>query len=185
MERFVRARTPVIGATVMLALTGCTGTPTPSPNPVQQSPSPPASPTPSPSPTPTLTRDQQAAADVAVLFFRVQNQIASNADVPVSALNEVASGDLLAGSLVHFEEFRVDGRRQVGEAFPDVRAVAGDKSVFTIDICLDLTKVDIVDASGQSLVPEDNPPTVLHRVTVTEVGGRKLATADDALQVGC
>ena len=82
----LRSWAPLIVVAALAA--GCTPGVAPSPAPTA-TPTPPATVT--PSQTQSLDQTQRQAADVVTRFYDVSDQVASNADVPLNALNEVAA----------------------------------------------------------------------------------------------
>ena len=69
---------------------------------------------------------------------------------------------------------------------------AGKVPTVVIDVCWDVTKVDVLDKSGKSIVSPDRPDTGWTRYTVANyeyaadpTGGWRVATGQDLKQTPC
>lgn len=167
-------------AAFMLALSaGCATTPS-----VPDSPTSPSMIPATPSPTPTLSSDEKAAGEVVIAFYRALNRVASDPNVPLDTLYNVAGGELVAERLKIYQQSRAAKRRQLGEAVPKIREVSGT-SPFTVVACVDTTGLDVVDEHGNSVVPTGNPTLVLHRFTIDRVGDLLVAVKDEVVSTPC
>lgn len=196
-----------ISATVALLLVagaGCAGDDSdpPSAKPAQSSSSPLRSAS-SSAPTSDSEAAATAASSIVREYFVVVDQLRQRPQKPLRALASVATSSQLAAQrrLVRGERSR--GLRQVGETNLQqlkVQAVnldnsdpaAGKVPTVTVDVCWDVSRVDIVDASGKSVVSPDRPPTGWTRYTVANYhwsnnpsNGWRIATGQDLKQTPC
>lgn len=112
----------------------------------------------------------KAASDVLREFYAVRNRIRQDPEEPLSLLDSVAISTELAAQQNLFRTERKYGLRQIGEtkiADLEVQSVnldnsdpqAGKVPTVEIDLCFDVSDVDIVDASGTSVASPDRPDT--------------------------
>ena len=165
------ARAIAAAALLLVAMTSCAND--------GQDPAANASPTPSSStPTPTATAtppsDTELASEAASAtlrkYYDVRNQLRQNPSRPLSLLDQVAISTELAAQRNLFEKERKQGLRQVGAtkvAELEVQSVnldnsdpkAGKVPTVQIDLCFDVSKVDVVDADEKSVISLDRPDT--------------------------
>lgn len=169
-------------AAAVLTLAGCItpSVPTPTPTPVVTSPA-----TPTPSPTPSLSAAQQDAARAVLRFYEVVDQIATNDEVDLNSVYDVAGGEAAQTWLRDLQAMKVARLTQVGFAIPDIREVGGESEPFTVVTCVDTSQADIVDEQGQSVVGEGNPTRILYHYTVESVGSTLKVTSGEAVSTGC
>ena len=165
------ARAIAAAALLLVAMTSCAND--------GQDPAANASPTPSSStPTPTATAtppsDTELASEAASAtlrkYYDVRNQLRQNPRRPLSLLGQVAISTELAAQKNLFKKERKQGLHQVGAtkvAELEVQSVnldnsdpkAGKVPTVQIDLCFDVSKVDVVDADGKSVIRPDRPDT--------------------------
>jgi hypothetical protein len=165
------ARAIAAAALLLVAMTSCAND--------GQDPAANASPTPSSStPTPTATatpprtpvRCQTAASATLRKYYDVRNQLRQNPSRPLSLLDQVAISTELAAQKNLFKKERKQGLHQVGAtkvAELEVQSVnldnsdpkAGKVPTVQIDLCFDVSKVDVVDADEKSVISLDRPDT--------------------------
>lgn len=165
------ARAIAAAALLLVAMTSCAND--------GQDPAANASPTPSSStPTPTATAtppsDTELASEAASAtlrkYYDVRNQLRQNPSRPLSLLDQVAISTELAAQKNLFKKERKQGLHQVGAtkvAELEVQSVnldnsdpkAGKVPTVQIDLCFDVSKVDVVDADGKSVIRPDRPDT--------------------------
>jgi hypothetical protein len=217
MHRGGRASALTAATILVLAVaSGCSGSPEPAASPtstvtVSASPSSTPSLTPSPSPTssPSLspTSDtERAATDAEELireYYQVIDQLGLDPSVPLTALEEVAISKDLSVRQRQFERERRDGWTQTGDTKIvelKVQSVNLDNSdpstgrvpAVQVDVCVDVTDVDVRDASGSSVVTADRPDTNWTRHTVSNYswdtdpeGAWRVSTSVDLEQPPC
>lgn len=166
-------------AVVALTLVGCSGAPASTPSPTM------ASPSVTPSPTPTLSEGQREAAAAVVEYYRVLNAIGSDYDVDLNDVRNVAAGDLADQLSLDFLHMRGAERVQTGDYVIEVISVTGDELPFTVIGCLDTSAVDVIDADGNSVLAPNMPTRFLDEMTVDDVAGRVLVTADETVDESC
>jgi hypothetical protein len=165
------ARAIAAAALLLVAMTSCAND--------GQDPAANASPTPSSStPTPTATATQpsdtelasEAASATLRKYYDVRNQLRQNPSRPLSLLDQVAISTELAAQKNLFKKERKQGLHQVGAtkvAELEVQSVnldnsdpkAGKVPTVQIDLCFDVSKVDVVDADEKSVISLDRPDT--------------------------
>lgn len=165
------ARAIAAAALLLVAMTSCAND--------GQDPAANASPTPSSStPTHTATAtppsDTELASEAASAtlrkYYDVRNQLRQNPGRPLSLLDQVAISTELAAQRNLFKKERKQGLRQVGAtkvAELEVQSVnldnsdpkAGKVPTVQIDLCFDVSEVDVVDADGKSVISPDRPDT--------------------------
>lgn len=152
----------------LLLLGACTPEPTETPTPIVSTPAvtptitPSSSPSPSasPSPTSTLSPEQEAAQAVVVEYFRVLNELRSNPDADFQPMADVTTGTFTSGVSQLINGYRTSGAVQVGEntyTYKGVGPVVEKGGVRSIEVrvCGDASQSDMVDASGESVLPAD------------------------------
>lgn len=165
------ARAIAAAALLLVAMTSCAND--------GQDPAANASPTPSSStPTPTATATPpsdtelafEAASATLRKYYDVRNQLRQNPSRPLSLLDQVAISTELAAQKNLFKKERKQGLHQVGAtkvAELEVQSVnldnsdpkAGKVPTVQIDLCFDVSKVDVVDADEKSVISLDRPDT--------------------------
>lgn len=165
------ARAIAAAALLLVAMTSCAND--------GQDPAANASPTTSSStPTPTATAtppsDTELASEAASAtlrkYYDVRNQLRQNPRRPLSLLDQVAISTELAAQKNLFNKERKQGLHQVGAtkvAEIEVQSVnldnsdpkAGKVPTVQIDLCFDVSEVDVVDADGKSVISPDRPDT--------------------------
>lgn len=158
-------------AALVAVLSACTGTPedpptSASPTATQSHAEPTTSP--SSSPSSTLTSSEAAAVNAENLvreYYRVIDGLGSDPATPLSELESVATSVALASRQAQFERERSEGWRQTGStqvAEVIVQSVNLDNSAgrvpsVEVDVCWDVTNVDVVDETGTSVVSPGRP----------------------------
>lgn len=203
--RSVGGRISVVWLCVLLA--GCSGgsgeEPTLTPSPTVSLSSPPTT---SGSPTPTLSPRDQAAADAEATvrhYNDIVNRLGQDPASPLSLLNGVTTSIELQTTKKNFRERRAKDWLQKGDVVirtVDVQDVrlhnasprAGIVPTVVLDVCYDVTEVDVVDSNGKSVVTPDRPDQVTTRLLVSnytyakdERGGWRVASGRDIGEGPC
>ncbi|MGO1316268.1 MAG: hypothetical protein ACTMIR_04420 [Cellulomonadaceae bacterium] len=183
----------------MLAVAAaCSGTPDDSPTATPTS----TSPTSSQTATPTSDTETAAANAEALVreYYRVIDELGADPSKPLAELDAVASGDEVEIWRDEFERERHDGWRQVGAtriAKLTVQSVNLDNSAsrvptVQVDVCFDVSDVDVVDGSGTSVITAERPDTGWVRHTVSNSSwdtdpesGWRVSTSVDLEQPSC
>lgn len=177
----MRTTRPVLTAALLLALAaGCTAgtgsaSPTPTPSPASTSPSVSASPSPAPTDAETLARID--AEELVHEYYAVVDQIGADQDVPLSRLKRVTASVELQVRQADLEQWRKDGWRKTGSTRISDLAVqsvtlensdpaAGLVPTVQIDVCYDVSAVDILDSDGASVVSPDRDDRAWERLQV-------------------
>ena len=174
--------------------------PTANPSPT---PSSPASTTATPTP-PTDTELASEAASAALRkYYAVRNKLRQDPDMPLRRLGSVAVSSELAAQQNLVKNEREAGYRQVGKtkvAQLAVQSVNLDNSDPTggkvptvqIDVCADVSDVDFVDVSGESVISSERPDSGWIRFLVSNYewdanpdGGWRVASSQDLEREPC
>lgn len=155
---------------VAIAMGGCANDGSdPSPDP-SSSPNSSAPTTSTPTPPSDTEVASEAASAVLRNYYDVRNQLRQDPSKPLRLLDEVAISTELSAQRNLFNQERKQGLRQVGDtkvAVLEVQSVnldnsdpkAGRVPTVQIDLCFDVSDVDIVDADGESIIAPDRPDT--------------------------
>lgn len=162
----------VLAMAALLTSAGCSrdsngSTPTPS----TPSPTISATPTPSASPSPTpRSISEQAAVDTVIHYLEVLDRLAADPEADLAELNTVATGNALAQWQHNIMRYRVDGWRKTGTQTPSfVGSTPGSSaSEWFIDMCIDISEVDLLDVDGTSVRNPDSPDKVLTEFQVVQ-----------------
>ena len=139
-------------------------------------------PAPTPSATPVFASDEEAlaAAEVAyAAYLAVSDAIFAEGGADPERLSGVASGDFLEASIAGFQKVQTNGWRSVGTSTADsyeLQKFDPDGSV-TVYLCTDVSGVDVVDSSGQSVVSPNRPARTYFEVNFDYVGGPTMLVA--------
>ena len=166
--------TMVVLVACAVALAGCNAEDTPpsaSPTSSGQSSLPGTAGTSStPTPTKSLTpaeQDLRSAEQAITEYWRVIDGAASNPSQNLNVLATVARSQALAQWQTTLATDRAQGLTQKGlSTVGDATAATKDGKTFTVSACLDVSAVDVVDASGKSVVRPDRPTKQSYTYTV-------------------
>lgn len=146
-------------ALVVVALGACSNDgndPEASPSASQSTSSSPAPTTPTPPSESEIA--SEAASDVVRAYFATVDQVRQDAKRPETDLEAVASSTQLTAQKRLLKNQRESGRRQVGDTKVieiSVESVSrDDPATAYVDVCWDVSGVDILDADGKSVVTD-------------------------------
>lgn len=177
-------RTGAVLGVLAVVLTGACSGPQPVPDPVpsgtRTSPPPrtggPQTSTPTPSapstagPSPSTSWSPDADDDAAEgarmqvgRYFHVLDVLLQRPDLPLEELLEHATGEALRADARRIEGYRSKGHVQEGATVLErvsTGVPVGDRSerAISVQVCVDVSGVDVVDAEGESVVGEGEPP---------------------------
>ena len=190
------------GTLLLVAVSACGG------NSEDPPPSPPASSstsTPTTSASPTSPSDTATADATAAMrdYFSVVDQVGQDPVSDLKRLKTVATSTQLSAVQTLLRRQHDQGQRQVGTTAINKLTVqsvnldnsdpsAGKVPTVVIDVCWDVSKVDVLDKSGKSIVTPNRPDTGWTRYTVANykyaadpTGGWRVATGQDLKQTPC
>ena len=192
------------GITLLAAVTACgadgSDPPSAPESSAASSPSDPATSTAPNSPTEAARSD---ATSVVRSYFTVVDHLRSRPAADLMKLKSVATSAQLTAIQTLIGRQRDQGQRQTGKTGISELTVqtvnldnsdpdAGRVPTVIIDVCWDVTKVDVLDESGKSIVSPDRPETGWTRYTVANykyaadpAGGWRVATGQDLRQTPC
>ena len=143
---------------VTLMLAGC----------VPSAPS--ASPTPEPSTTPVFASEEEALAaaeEAYAVYVALADQIFKEGGADPERLSEVATGTFLEATVEGFRQSQIEGLQSTGgtvfrnATLQMYSPESAPLEVVSIYVCEDISAVDVVDASGRSVVSPDRPDTTV------------------------
>ena len=188
---------------VAIAVGGCASDgndPAASPSPSLSSPAPTTATTTPPSDSEVAS---EAASAVLRKFYEVRNELRQDPSQPVTLLDDVAISTQLAAQQQLFKKERKQGLHQTGEtkiAELEVQSVnldnsdpkAGKVPTVQIDVCLDVSGVDVIDKDGKSVISPDRPDTGWIQYLVSNYqwdtdpdGGWRVASGQDIERTPC
>lgn len=116
----------------------------------------PEAPPPTTGPIQTEKTEVERASKTADVVVKSMNQIAKRGDGKAAGIDRLATGFVLGELQAQAQEQKDLGLRQIGEArVTSVKATAvklkSPKPSMTLTVCIDVSKVDVVNTAGQSL----------------------------------
>ena len=192
-------------ATAVLLLVAGTSCADDDGDPTDPRSNPPASSPSSSSPTPTSPSESATAAATATVndYYAIRNQLRRDPTQPLSRLKSVAISTELTTQQTLFKRERKQGLHQTGETKVvelEVQSVnldnsdpqAGKVPTVQIDVCFDVSGVDVLDADGKSVVTPDRPDTGWIRYSVANYewdsdpdGAWRVASSQDVERTPC
>ncbi len=200
------------GTLLLAAVSACGASDTDPPPDSESSSSSPATPTPSATPTaPTASATPTSPSDAATAdatsavrnYFAVVDDLRSDPATGLKQLKAVATSVQLNAVETLIRRQRGEGQRQTGTtAISELKVQsanldnsdpdAGKVPTVVIDVCWDVSKVDVLDKSGKSIVSANRPDTGWTRYTVANyeyraepTGGWRVATGQDLEKTPC
>jgi hypothetical protein len=204
-----RARGATAVATAALLLVVMTSCADDGNDPAASGSSPPSSPAPTTATTATTTPPSEseiaseAASALLRQFYTVRNQLRQDPTQSLDLLERVAISTELAAQQNLFKNERKQGLHQTGEtkiAKLQVQSVnldnsdpkAGKVPAIQIDVCFDVSGVDLLDENGKSVVSQDRPDTGWIRYSVANYewdsdpdGAWRVASSQDIERTPC
>ncbi|MFL6108053.1 MAG: hypothetical protein ACJ72L_13915 [Marmoricola sp.] len=203
---YARGATRVATAALLLvAVTACADDgsgPQATPTPTSSSSSP-APVTTSPTPQSDSDIASEAASALVTKYYATVDRLGQRPSESLDALSTVATGVQLTAQQTALKSQRRADQKQVGDtkiARLDVQSVnldntdpdAGKVPTVQIDVCWDVSGVDVVDATGKSIVSSSRPETGWTRLTVANyhyaanpTKGWRVATGQDLKKDPC
>jgi hypothetical protein len=190
-------------ALLLVAVTACVGGGKEPAARASHSPSSPAPNTATSTPPSETEIASTAASALVERYYAVRNELRQQPKQPLDRLKTVAISTELAAQEKLFKTERRQGLHQVGEtniAKLQVQAVnldnsdpkAGKVPTVQVDVCFDVSDVDIVDANGESVIDSDRPGTgwirylvANHKSDTNPDGGWRVASSQDIEQTPC
>lgn len=153
----------------------------------------------------TSPSDAATAAATALMetYYAVVDELGADPGSDLTRLESVATSTQLTAQRTFISRQHEQGRRQTGKTTIGTLTVqsvnldnsdpnAGKVPTVVVDVCWDVSNVDVLDESGSSIVPPDRPDTGWTRYTVANydyaadpTGGWRVATGQDLEQAPC
>jgi hypothetical protein len=155
------------------------------------------------SPTSPADAASANATELVRSYFTMVDQLRSDPAADLKELKSVATGTQLNAVETLIDRSRDEGQRQTGTTAINelkVQSVnldnadpkAGKVPTVVIDVCWDVSKVDVLDKSGKSIVSPERPNAGWTRYTVANydyaadaTSGWRVATGHDLKQTPC
>jgi len=161
----------------VLALSGCTPTP------------PPAVTAPKPSSTPLFATEDEAlkaATEAYAAYLKVADVILSDGGANPERIDSVASGDAREAFIESAEAFASKTYHAVGRstfrgAEIEQLSAQGTSTEVSAYLCLEVGGIDVLDASGASVVSATRPPTQAMEITVLYERDKPMLTTESAI----
>lgn len=171
-------------AALATTATACDGDgkadPTPTPTTSRTATSPSPTPTTTSSPTSTKTPDEQGAEQAVVAFWAMLDEKASDPYTDLTDLSTVARDQAFLQWTRNLTQSRGSGWKQVGST--SVRSADAtynsNKDLWDVSACIDVTKVNVIDRNGKSVVAANRRPRVNYTYEVTKDDGKFYVTRD-------
>ncbi|MCR1785866.1 hypothetical protein KVF89_25245 [Nocardioides carbamazepini] len=193
------------GALMLAAMSACAsdGLDPDLPAPPPENPSMTTTATPSSSSSSASDAATATATNLLARYFETVDQVRSDPAASVDKLKDVAIGIQLDAQSNLVRRERADGRRQVGTtsvAVSKVQSVSLDNTdpangvvpTVVVDVCWDVSDVDIVDTTGKSVVTPARQDRGWTRYTVANYqwnddpeGGWRVASGEDLEEEPC
>lgn len=193
------------GTILLAAVSACANNDAGPPPTTPATSSPTGSTEPTTSPSPTSPNDAATANATRAMtdYYSVLDGLRADPASDLKGLETVAIGAQLNAVQTLVQRQRDEGQRQTGTtAISELKVQsvtldnsdpdAGKVPTVVIDVCWDVTKVDVLDKSGESIVSPDRPDTGWTRYTVANyeyaadpTGGWRVATGQDLKQTPC
>jgi hypothetical protein len=191
------------GTLMLAAVSACGGSDSDPPPSSESSPSSPSAPTTSVSPTSPSDAATAHAAAAMRNYFTVVDELRSDPAGDLKRMKSVATSAQLDAMETLVRREHAKGQRQTGTTAISgltVQSVNLDNSdpdaakvpTVVIDVCWDVSKVDVLDKSGKSIISPNRPDTGWTRYTVANyeyaadpTGGWRVATGQDLKQTTC
>lgn len=159
----------------------------------------------SPSSTPTSPSDAATAAATETIanYYAVRNELRQDPTKPLSRLASLAISTELSTQQTLFKRERKQGLHQVGETkvvevkvesvnLDNSDPQAGKVPTVQVDVCFDVSDVDVLDADGKSVVTPNRPDTGWIRYSVSNYewdsdpdGAWRVASSQDIERTPC
>lgn len=168
-----------IALAATLLLGGCTDSPAPSPSPA-----------PSQSAAPIFASDEEALAAAVEAYERylaVSTAVSNDGGTEPDRLAAVAMGRALDEEIVAAKDLQDQGVRTVGTVGFRVKELQsyiagnGARAEIVVYLCEDLRSLDVLDASGESLVAEGRVVDIPYTVAVSADGTNDLKVSEKEL----
>ena len=177
-----RMMAAALALVVITATSSCT---TNDPSPVS-TPSSPTSITTPPPPTSTslspAEQDRQGAEDAVGKFWAVIDELAADPFSKLERITTVSRDQTAAQWRKNLMSDRGKGWKQVGKttvASAEAKQ-SGSNGQFVVAACIDVSKVNIVDKDGKSVIAASRPAQVAYRFTVQEDNEKLYVITDEA-----
>lgn len=124
-------------------------------------------------------KDLKAAEASVVSYWKVLDQLAANPKESLNLVATVARDQAAAQSRVVLSTYQAKGWTQVGESVVvSSRANTKDGKSFVVAACVDVSKVNLVDAKGKSVVTPGRPDRQQYAYTVEKAPQGFFVTVD-------
>lgn len=170
-----------LAVAAITATSACTAK-DPKPTPSTASPVISTATTPTPSST-SLSPAEKDAKDAALTiarFWGVLDELATDPKTSLDELARVSRDQAIAQWRSNLTSYRRSGWKQVGDSTvlsADAQSATG-KNIFTVKACIDVSKANVVDAAGKSVVAAGRPDRMQYTYKVQKATAGFFVTED-------
>lgn len=171
--------------------TAASGSPSPSPMPtidrISSTGQPPAAtPTPTHTPLTAAAQNEADAGQAVVTFWSVTDKLAINPETSLNQLATVSRGQTIDPWRQMLIQRRIKDERQKGRVTATPTRVSyKSNNLYAVQACIDVSKVDVVDKHGKSVVSPKRPSRVSYDYTVQQASDGKFYVIKDNLTATC
>ena len=154
--------------------------PTPTPTTSRTATSTSPTPTTTPSPTSTKTPDEVGAEQAVVAFAATIDKLESDPNTSLQDLVKVSRGESASVWRQLISNHRMRQYKQTGATrVEDARAQENAKGQWEAEACIDVTKVNLVDKDGKSVVNAGRPNRLKYEYGLEKDEGKFYVTKDE------
>jgi hypothetical protein len=169
-----KTKSLIAAALALAAITttsACTANdPKPSPSTTTSATSTATTPTPSSTSLSPAEKDAKDAAQTITRFWAVLDELAADPKKSLDSLAAVSRDPSITTWRQLLTRHRVRQEKQIGETVVVETSVKpSSASRFVVAACIDVSKVDLVDKDGKSIVAANRPPRVQYQYIVDKV----------------
>ena len=166
---------------VITATSACTANdPKPTPSTTTSVTSTTTTPTPSSTSLSPAEQDVKDAAQTITRFWGVLDVLASDQKKSLDVLATVSRDQAIAQWRSNLTSYRRSGWKQVGDSTvlsSEAQAVGG-KNTFTVKACIDVSKANVVDSAGKSVIAAGRQDRMQYTYMVQKAPGGFFVTED-------
>lgn len=124
-------------------------------------------------------KDLKAAADTIGRYWKVVDELAADPKKSLNLVATVARGQAADQSRIEVGTIQAQGWRQVGESVvASSKASTKDGKTFSVVACVDVSKVNVVDKSGKSVLRAGRPERQQYTYAVEKASQGFFVTID-------
>lgn len=169
-----------LAVAAIAATSACTTNDPKAPSTTTSATSPTTTPTPSSTSLSPAEQDVKDAAQTITRFWGVLDALASDQKKSLDELATVSRDQAIAQWRSNLTSYRRSGWKQVGDSTvlsAEAQAVGG-KNTFTVKACIDVSKANVVDPAGKSVIAAGRQDRMQYTYKVQKTPGGFFVTED-------